>query len=327
MPSNNKIFVSIASYRDPELQFTIDTLLKNADEPDKVSIGLCQQHYPGQFIRFDNPAIRYVNYRCTDSQGACWARSKAMKLYRGEEYFLQLDSHIAMVEHWDTLIREQMAMARQMSPNKLLFGIYPVAYEIKDGVRTFKDPYAIKTIIKNNKPGELPAGHGAGVNKSPYPTPCPYINAGLMFGDGSFCVECPYDPEIYFSGEELLNTLKAFTHGYDLFNPVVHLGWHLYKVTGDPNAENWTVHWNKTDDEQRTVRWWDLNNRSRDKLGKILRGELPNELGKVRTIKDFERYTGYNLTTLEALPDEEKNMITTPSLLWEPYLPKINQGS
>lgn len=41
-----KIFVSIASYRDGECQWTLASLFKNADKPDLVHVGIVWQYKP-----------------------------------------------------------------------------------------------------------------------------------------------------------------------------------------------------------------------------------------------------------------------------------------
>ena len=40
--------------------------------------------------------------------------------------------------------------------------------------------------------------------------------------------EVPYDPELYFHGEEITLAIRAFTHGYTLFHPPEHVLWHEY---------------------------------------------------------------------------------------------------
>ena len=55
-----------------------------------------------------------------------------------------------------------------------------------------------------------------------------FLAAGFLFTIGSFVEEVPYDPELYFFGEEIAMTLRAYTHGYDLFHPHQVLVWHDY---------------------------------------------------------------------------------------------------
>jgi aryl-alcohol dehydrogenase-like predicted oxidoreductase/nucleoside-diphosphate-sugar epimerase len=283
----NTIFVSIASYKDSELRFTVDTLFERAKYPENIRVVICQQEEPGKFIEFSNPNITCVNFNYVDSQGICWARKQVQQLYNNEDYFLQLDSHIAMTDYWDELLIDQV---NQTNSNKAVFSVYPSAYRVEaNGTRSFNGPGHGRTILRNDNIFKF---HNAVSGDSNFdkPIPSPYLNAGLMFGHGSFMKDCLYDDDIYIEGEELLNTLKAFTNGYDLFNPSVHMGWHLYKIWEGEDRSKWSVHYKEEDDRQRSVRHWERNKKSYDKLIKIFSGELPEELGNKRTIKDFEEY-------------------------------------
>ena len=45
-PSGNLIFVSIASYRDPQTQTTIESLINQAKYPENIRIGVVEQNLP-----------------------------------------------------------------------------------------------------------------------------------------------------------------------------------------------------------------------------------------------------------------------------------------
>jgi aryl-alcohol dehydrogenase-like predicted oxidoreductase/nucleoside-diphosphate-sugar epimerase len=297
---NNTIFVSIASYKDSELRFTVDTLLERAKYPENVRVVICQQEEPDKFIEFSQSNVTCINFNYVDSQGVCWARKKIQELYNDEDYFLQLDSHIAMAENWDELLVDQI---NQVNTDKAVFSVYPSGYRIDgNGKRFYNNPGHGRSILRTDDVFKF---HNAVSGDSNFdkPIPSPYLNAGLMFGHGSFMKDCLYDDDIYIEGEELLNTVKAFTHGYDLFNPSVHLGWHLYKIWQEEDRSKWSLHYKEEDDSQRPVRHWERNKKSYDKLIKIFNGELPEELGKKRSIEDFEKYIKRPL-----LKKERKNM-------------------
>jgi hypothetical protein len=294
MKSNKRIFVHIASYRDPELQNTVDTVIKNADYPENISVGICQQSNPNSFLTFSYANVKTINFDYLDSKGACWARYLAAGLYNDEEYFLQIDSHVIMTEHWDTLLIEQMDMAAKLTANRCIFAMYPTAYEIENGVRVLGHP-SLGTTEIDQPIIDIPVGKAGVDSGSAVPAQCTFLNAGFMFGHGSFYKDCEYDPEIYFIGEEILNTLKAYTNGYDLFNPTVHFCWHLYKHHDDPNSAKWNVHWNTDDEQQRSVKYTFYATRGAEKTRKILRDEIPGYLGTARSLQDFEKYIGFSL--------------------------------
>ena len=112
---DDTIFVQIASYRDPELQWTLKDLFEKAKRPENIFVGICHQYdmkgdedkhlfeipfsHPEQ-LRIDN-----VDYR--ESQGCCWARNRVQKLWKGEKWTLMIDSHMRFEKDWDeTLVKD-----------------------------------------------------------------------------------------------------------------------------------------------------------------------------------------------------------------------------
>ena len=75
-----KIFVQIASYRDPELVPTIEDMLNERENvPKTVVFGICRQYHSED--GFDNldkyrddERFRILDIPYEDSKGACWAR-------------------------------------------------------------------------------------------------------------------------------------------------------------------------------------------------------------------------------------------------------------
>ena len=52
--------------------------------------------------------LSMVNIDPLQARGPCWARSLAMSLYAGEDWFFQIDSHMDFDPHWDErLITQQ----------------------------------------------------------------------------------------------------------------------------------------------------------------------------------------------------------------------------
>ena len=96
----NTIFVQIASYRDIELPFTVDSCLSTARHPERLRFGICWQydakteedlqHYQ------DDPRFRIDKIQYSESKGCCWARNRTNQLYREETYTLQIDAHAVL---------------------------------------------------------------------------------------------------------------------------------------------------------------------------------------------------------------------------------------
>ena len=95
--SEQTIFISIASYCDPLLQFTINGALATATCPANLRFGIVDQSpFVARLPEAELPRaqISYVHIDPRDARGPCWARSIAMTLYDGEDWFFQIDSHM-----------------------------------------------------------------------------------------------------------------------------------------------------------------------------------------------------------------------------------------
>jgi Glycosyltransferase (GlcNAc) len=82
---HHRVFVSIAAYRDPQLNATIADCLKKAQRPLLLRFGICWQHaaedLPPAYAGDDR--FQVLNILWQDSRGACWARAEAMKFVAG----------------------------------------------------------------------------------------------------------------------------------------------------------------------------------------------------------------------------------------------------
>src|SRR5947209_17989457 len=107
MPSAPGIFVRMAAYRDAECAWTVADAFDNADDPDRVSFGICWQYQPGidravpAFDRDRASQVRFTRVAAQTSLGVCWARYQAERLWRGEPFTLQVDSHSRFAPGWD----------------------------------------------------------------------------------------------------------------------------------------------------------------------------------------------------------------------------------
>jgi hypothetical protein len=100
----------------------------------------------------------------------------------------------------------------------------------------------------------------------------------FLFADGAFNRDVPFDPNLYFVGDEVSITIRAYTHGYDFFHPHVILGWHCY------DRESRVTHWHDHAD------WHLQHQHSMRRLRKLFSGKLKGRygIGDRRTLHDFE---------------------------------------
>lgn len=70
--------------------------------------------------------MRVIDVPWNESRGVCWARAEIMKLWEGEDFFLQLDSHHRFVQNWDALL---IAQAERTGAAKPLLSTYATPYD------------------------------------------------------------------------------------------------------------------------------------------------------------------------------------------------------
>jgi len=128
-----------------------------------------------------------------------------------------------------------------------------------------------------------------------------FVSAHFLFTVGSFCRDVPYDPELYFYGEEISLAVRAFTHGYDLYHPHRVMLWHEYSRA--EKAKHWGDHpdWHLADGHSFA--------RCRRLLG--MEGENPDlgrfGLGKERSLRDYERFAGIRFALRSVTPETLAN--------------------
>ena len=285
------IFISIAAYRDPELIPTIEDCLRRARYPADLRFGICWQHGEGEPPppRLDGGRMRVIDVPWRESRGACWARAEVMKLWDGEEHFLQLDSHHRFAEDWDSVLLDQMERSGSAKP---VLTTYAAGYDpaaptpgAASATRMKFDRFTQEGIPLFQScvfPG-WQAGAG--------PVRARFASAHLLFAPGSFVAEIPYDPDLYFIGEEITLAIRAFTHGYDLFHPGAHVVWHEY---GRPlRPKHWDDHLPGSGIE---TTWHARDVASLEKVRRFLcRPHIgPYGCGRARSFGDYQTYAGVN---------------------------------
>ena len=291
----NNIFVQIASYRDPQLIPTLKSMIENAKNPKKLIIGICRQFHPDD--KFDvldeyknDKRFRVTDVLYSESKGVCWARNQVQQLYGGEEYTLQIDSHMRLEKNWDeTLIKMIKKLQKKGFEKPLLTGYVSSFNPENDPEQRIREPWrmAFDRFIPEGAVFFLPESI-PGWQDLKEPVPARFYSAHFCFTLGKFSVEVQHDPEFYFHGEEISIAVRAFTHGYDLFHPHKVAIWHEYTRKG--RTKQW-------DDDKE----WGIKNSTSHKKNRQLFGMDGEEItmdfskygfGSERSLKDYEIYSG-----------------------------------
>lgn len=284
---NGHIFIQCASYRDPELGHTIKSALTNADHPDTISFGICWQgniNGKERLAELDRDLYlngvkncRIVLIHKDVSKGIGYARQKAQMMFEGEEYTLQIDSHMRFMPSWDTMCIE---MLNSCSSPRPLLTAYLTDYATGEAPGCYRlaaeeiDEYGNVTVIGHNlisanKPqlGILASGH-------------------FVFVKSRFFTKVPVDPNMQFLYEETLIAPRAWTNGWDIYYP------HQAPLQHKWNRSYRSTNWNDLDTKPQERRCRELYQRI---VG--IKPIDPNYaarygMGTARSLEDYQAFSG-----------------------------------
>lgn len=288
----DKIFIQIASYRDPQLLPTLRDCIANAKHPNNLKFCIAWQHDEKESLEEFKDDERFIilDIPYTESKGACWARNLIQQKYTNEKYTLHLDSHHRFIKNWDVeLIKMIKHLQKKGHKKPLLTGYISSFNPDNDPQERVHVPWKMNfdRFIPEGAVFFLPASID-NFKELNEPIPARFYSAHFCFTLGIFCKEVPHDPEYYFHGEEISIAVRAFTHGYDLFHPHKIIAWHEYTRRG--RTKQW-------DDDKE---WHVRNDKCHLRNRKLFEMDgLKNDIdfgvygfGSVRTLEDYERYAG-----------------------------------
>lgn len=296
------IFVAIASYADPELPRTLEDCGAMARRPENLRFGICLQQDPDQPInvgrfRVDS-RFRFIDRTVRESEGGPWARNLAQSLWRGEAYTLQVDSHMKFEPDWDARLIEMLESLPAEKP--IITMNSPLFHYDNDGMlqRNFDMGVPTTKVSGWNEEGGWAPWFDFGKPNLQQPGRTRFVNGNFAFSRGQWNVEVPQDPDHYYWGEEFGITVRSFTWGYDLFLPSEVVAWHMLHRGAPPRR-----HWEHGEDviQQR-------NAVAFERLRRLLYSAEghnlgPFSLGRVRSLRDYEIYSGFDFCNKRAHPD------------------------
>jgi len=296
---DDTIFISVASYCDPLLDFTIRSAFTQSGRPERLVMAVVEQQLPELCVQLPPQwaaQIRRVQLHPLDARGPCWARAIAMSMVAGERWFLQIDSHTLFEPGWDEHL-VAWGLACQTLNRRCILTAYPNPFRIVDG-QPQAEVIGAQVLAHVVKTGcEFAAEHpvllfeGVPVH-SDQPIRGLHVAAGCLFAPGEIVNALPYDPFLYFHGEEQSLALRAWTHGWDIFHvPAVPL-YHLYVP---PEGAGRPMHWSPELDAQRAVRSAQLSEAANARLRALLWDGADlgvYGLGRERSLAEYTVFSG-----------------------------------
>lgn len=231
-------FISIAAQDDEELQHTVEYIFKNADRPENVFVGIALTAMSGKILKQAkslakkyNVEIDFVKQRMNDLStiGIGKGRSRASKLYKDQDYMIQIDCHSFFDKSWDSNFIQYFEEAKEvLGDDRFVLTAIPPVYEyccskhkdpIKSGPDTRYPYYVLGEFFVDVVPkwSELDVSIAREEKFLPSSKVCP----AFIMGDKEFAK----DPGIYekatFYDEDLTQTFNLFSRGFAFVFPNV----------------------------------------------------------------------------------------------------------
>jgi len=339
------IFVSIASYRDRMCSRTLSSLYAEAKNPSHVYVGICQQNNHATdtdcvlgvdlesdlFQEWIVSNVRILRIPNDQAQGPTFARYYCSLLYNQEDFFFQIDSHSLFTKHWDE------RLITMMDDLQFKYNIQkPVISHYCDIYENYSSEPLHGTVTTMTSMG-LEENHMIfflGAEYLPplsHPRVGAFISGQMFFCSGEFLKELPFDPFLpdLFFGEEILLTLRFYTHGYDIFTPNQNIIYHSY--TRDKEPKYWV---------DKRIEYSDSINKTKYLVGmvntesfnpSIIRDEQVRQsihiygMGNQRSVSHYWNWIGLDPIVFASSPRSTTHRI--PSSILDTDLTKLQLGT
>lgn len=326
---DNRIFINIASYRDQELWQTVESAITQAEDASRLHIAICWQDdndlnhlvaegwtpiavstingFPVYQLRGSAAQVELIALPYQQAQGVGFARALCDRRYQQEQWFLQIDAHCLFSERWDSRLIDALTALRQES-RKPLLSSYPPSYHYGEQGKIIYAEQANRISFNAFTAEGLPTLISRGCSRST-PEKGSFVAAGFIFTQGTFVTEVGNDPTIFFEGEEITLSLRAFTWGYDIYHLPTPFLWHHY--IRDKSPKIWHDH-NLSAQEAGEVplAWIQRELHSQHHIKALLglptdsqRKKEARPLGTLRTRRQFEHQCGLNFQLISCYAD------------------------
>jgi hypothetical protein len=256
----NNIFISIASYRDPDLINTIKSIYDNAKNKERLFFSIvCYEtinNFPDiSFIPENQYSYNKIDYRIAD--GTCSSRHLANSiLNKNYEYFLQIDSHTRVVKNWDEIIISEYKRCSEKWGENYVFSRYASSFivdkngnEIMFPTATFENEKDIPEAVDIRFSKLVPVWDdvecvwrscGDPMYDKEWGEQSYSISAHLIFCKSEDMINVPYDPYLYFLGEEITLAIRFYINDIKIVSLPVDVLYHNYDRSNYKRDYHWT---------------------------------------------------------------------------------------
>ncbi len=260
---NKSIFISTVAYgQDDGCMTMLKDVYSNALHPEKVAVGLVQENFKSDdddtptggedavsnsncYSNFcatdlgkpycDKKAIRLLQIEERDSLGLNVARYLAAKLWRGENFFFQVDSDFHFGMRWDESLIKDMN-ATPTYPKSVL-SYHPAAFADEEDFNSILEKDAPHRVCGARFP-KTTAGPDSNIiyldidkeensaqqqisSEDGKPCPTAFLRSSFVFAHGTMLSTVPFDPFVPWisMGDETVLSLRMWTCGFNFYGP------------------------------------------------------------------------------------------------------------
>lgn len=268
------IFVHMTSYRGFDLVPTVRDCIEKSKDRDGLHFGIVLQQSEDTPSELNHPRISIERITPQDSPGHGWARGRSQAMYSGQDFSFQIESGCRFAEGWD----DQLIQALRVIGSERSIVTNPAnKFNAENGELEYKETAYKSQFFQfvSETPSSWPVALKGAVSMQR----ARMVSDHYIFSQGRHCVECPHDPNLYYSEIEPAVTLRSFTLGYEMF--------HHFKPMVFRNYSNRPMNWQ--DDSE----WWAKDLSSKKRFSDLVSGQASDfGLGSAKTARDFEIYSG-----------------------------------
>jgi hypothetical protein len=255
---DGSVYLSVVSFRDESCPDTLKQAFTKAKNAQNLFVGLVQQNCedndkcrsgaedvkadPDCYLLFcssevgkkfcDSGNVRLLRMKDSLALGPYMARYFASKLWQGEEWYMQIDSHMTFLKGWDELLIKMLNSAPSQKP---VISHFPPSQDA-DLAKVAASRLCGPVFATSDLEGQIIRFEGSNnYDRVNLETPrfAPFVAAGYLVAHSDMLREVPFDPFLpyIFIGEEILLSARLWTSGYDIFSPTHNLLGHDYVRT------------------------------------------------------------------------------------------------
>lgn len=222
-----KIFVSICSYRDPLLVYTVKSLIQSKSEITEITYGIFEQIEKENSLEVLHPELvsrSDVKYKRIDpqfSEGVGWARNINALQMTDENFYYQIDSHMIFDKNWDRkLICDYREGCELSNTDKIIISSNCKNFAVVEGTPVLEHNVnvACKAKFYQFDKNFWLFAHGEHIEPTKTVEPAIHVFAGNFFTHSEWISNVGISPRIYFHGEEQIMTLASFAADYKIFH-------------------------------------------------------------------------------------------------------------